>query len=271
MPGRRIIPFAVGLVVLGVLGGISYVFFWDPQPTYRAAPNVAADAVGEDELAAVAAERVFFGHMSVGNNIISGMRELYRAHDVEAPQFVEVGVGEVPDGDGPAFVHALIGENRHPYRKLENFEAMMRGGMADRVDVAALKFCYSDIRWDTDVQRLFDEYRATMDRLEADYPQVRFVHLTAPLTTGPYGIKDHIKVVVGRNDNAARQKYNELMREAYGPDRLLDVAAVESQAPDGTPSAELYSGYSNDGAHLNESGSALVAAEFVRMLGAGRP
>ncbi|SDL82442.1 SGNH/GDSL hydrolase family protein [Tessaracoccus oleiagri] len=267
---RPLISLAVGLVALALLGTAAYAFYWDPQPTYKAAPNDAASRVSPQELERAAEQRVFFGHMSVGNNVISGLRQLYEAHDVAPPNFIETDIGEIPslDEDGGAFVHTLIGENRHPYRKLENFEAMLRGGLADQVDVALIKFCYIDLRWDSDVEKLFETYKATMAQLEADYPHVRFVHLTAPLTTGPYGIKDHIKMVVGRNDNATRERYNALIRAEYGPDRVFDIAALESRAPDGAVKAELYSGYSNDGAHLNETGAALVAAEFVRMLNA---
>lgn len=265
--GKQSVRLAVGLVALGVLGAVTYAFFWDPQPAFTAAPNDAAAEVSDGELERAADQRVFFGHMSVGNNIISGMRSVYAEHGVAPPRFVEADVGEVPGvGEGGAFVHTLIGENRHPYRKLDNFEAMLRAGLAEQVDVALVKFCYIDLRWDSDVDRLFDEYKQTMDELEADYPDVRFVHVTAPLTTGPYGIKDHIKQVIGRNDNANRERYNERLREVYGDGQLLDLAALEGTAPDGTRKGELYGGYSSDGAHLNETGASLAAVQFVKML-----
>ncbi|NLE97390.1 MAG: hypothetical protein GX596_05300 [Propionibacterium sp.] len=257
---------AVGLVVLGVLGAVTYGLFWDPRPAYTAAPNDAAEKVTDEELEQAADQRVFFGHMSVGNNIMSGMRQIYSEHGVAAPGFVQAEIGEVPAVGEGAFVHTLIGENRHPYRKLDNFEAMVRGGLGDQVDVALVKFCYIDVRWNSDVDHLFNEYKQTMDALEADYPNVRFVHVTAPLTTGPYGIKDHVKQVVGRDDNANRERYNAHMREAYGEGRLLDLAQLEGTAPDGTVKGELYGGYSSDGAHLNETGASLAAVEFVRML-----
>lgn len=267
MTKKPLLRIVAALVALGLVGAGTYTFFWDPDPTYEAAPDTATAQADPAALARAADMRIFFGHMSVGNDIISGMRHVYDAHGVSGPGFLEAGIGEVPTlGEGGAFVHTLIGENRHPYRKLENFAAMLRGGLAGQVDVALIKFCYIDIRWDTDVDRLFETYRDTMAELEAEFPEVRFIHVTAPLTTGPYGIKDHVKQVIGRNDNANRERYNELMRAEYGPEQLLDVAALESRAPDGTVVPELYSGYSNDGAHLNGTGSALAALEFVRVL-----
>ncbi|TRY18645.1 hypothetical protein FOJ82_05850 [Tessaracoccus rhinocerotis] len=271
MTKQPLLRIVAALVALGLVGAATYTFFWDPDPSYDAAPDTATAQADPAELARAAELRIFFGHMSVGNNIISGMRQVYDAHEVRRPGFVETGIGDVPDlPQGGAFVHTLIGENRHPYRKLENFAAMLRGGMAEQVDVALIKFCYIDIRWDTDVDKLFRTYRDTMAELEAEFPDVRFIHVTAPLTTGPHGIKDHVKHFVGRNDNAARERYNELMRAEYGADRLLDVAALESRAPDGTVAPELYAGYSNDGAHLNGTGSALAALELVRMLNLAR-
>lgn len=259
------------VVVLGMLGAATYAFAWDPKPSYTPAPNTAVDDVSAEELEAVAGQRIFFGHMSVGFNILSGLEQLYEARGVASPNLVETELGFVPDvaAGGGVFVHTRIGENRHPYRKLENFDAMLRDGLADRVDVALIKFCYIDMWWESDPQRLFDAYVETMDRLEADYPDVRFIHMTAPLTTGPYGIKDHIKLLVGRNDNAPRQRYNELIRARYGGDDLFDIAEVESTTPGGESKRELHGGYSNDGAHLNDTGAALVAAEFVRVLNRG--
>lgn len=268
MRNKPLLGIVAALVALGLVGTVGYVFFWDPRPSFdRPAPNDAAQRVTPEQLQQVAGQRIFFGHMSVGKNIISGLGELSSAHDLQAPRFVETGIGEQPHLEaGGAFVHTLIGENRHPYRKLENFDAMLRAGLASEVDVALIKFCYIDIRWDSDVDKLFSAYTETMDALESDYPGVRFVHTTAPLTTGPYGIKDHIKQWVGRNDNAARERYNALVRQRYGSGDLLDVAAVEATAPDGGRTQQLYDGYSKDGAHLNATGSALVAAELVALL-----
>jgi lysophospholipase L1-like esterase len=185
---------------------------------------------------------------------------------------IEIAPGEttVVPADG-ALVHALIGENRHPVGKLKNFDATLRGGLAEQVDVAALKFCYIDIRWNSDVEDLFARYQDTLAQLESDYPQVRFVHMTVPLTTGPYGVRDHLKVLVGRDDNAARERYNDLMREAYGEEQLFDLARLEATEPDGSVrEQQLFGGYSSDGAHLNAAGSEQIAAELVGFLALGR-
>ncbi|MGA8048221.1 MAG: hypothetical protein WCA30_18350, partial [Dermatophilaceae bacterium] len=100
-------------------------------------------------------------------------------------------------------------------------------------------------------------------------PEVRFVHMTVPLTTGPSGIRARAEVLVGRDDNAARERYNTMMRDAYGPDRLFDLAALEATEPDGVlRQRELFAGYSSDGGHLNDAGAAHVAAGLIGFLAA---
>lgn len=272
MGNKDITKILAVIAAVGIVGAVAWAYLWDPEGSFDdPAPNDAPADITSADLVAAAEQRVFFGHMSVGKNILSGMAEVYDAHGVALPRIVETTPGQTPSlsslaPDEGVLVHSLIGENRHPYRKLENFEAHLRDGLAGDVDVALVKFCYIDVRWDSDVDRLFTTYTETMDRLERDFPDVRFIHATAPLTTGPDGIKDHVKLLVGRDDNAARERYNELMRATYGPGELLDVARIESTAPDGTRTAELHRGYSSDGAHLNDSGSARVAVEFLKLV-----
>ncbi|RYB90712.1 SGNH/GDSL hydrolase family protein [Nocardioides glacieisoli] len=267
------VRLAAAAVVVGLAAAVTLLTFWDPTPRFEPAADEGATLVEASDLQAFSERRIFFGHMSVGKNILSGLREVGAAHGVGpvAEVEVEVAATEVPDlPAGGVLAHALIGENRHPVGKLENFEALVRGGLGDQVDLAALKFCYVDVSWYTDVEDLFETYRQTMDRLEADFPDVRFVHMTVPLTTGPRGIKDRVKVVLGRDDNAARERYNDLMRAAYGPDQLFDIASIEAQGPDGaTGDQALFGGYTSDGAHLNAAGASRVAAELVDFVSRG--
>lgn len=267
MTGRLLPRVVAALVVAGVIGGITWKFFWDPKETFEPAANEAASMITADELAAAADTRVWFAHMSVGRNILGGVRWLYGETGAEAPNIVEVPVGEPADlPDGPVLAHTLIGDNGHPMRKLATFDSMVRSGIGDEVDVIGLKFCYLDVRWYSDVDEVFAAYRETMDALERDYPEVRFLHLTVPVTTGPYGIKDNIKVMIGRDDNAARARFNDLIRDTYPGDQLFDIALIEATRPDGTVTSELTGGYSDDGSHLNETGSALAAVGFLRAL-----
>ena len=51
-----------------------------------------------------------------------------------------------PAGQDGGFVrHAFIGENGKPLLKIQDFDARMRSGIGEQVDVAMMKLCYVDI------------------------------------------------------------------------------------------------------------------------------
>ena len=258
----------LGIGLVGLAGLALAAAYWDPKFHAARVPNTAASMVSPDRLEAAARTRVFFGHRSVGTNVLDGLDEVYRTKGVAAPTVLELDVNAPPEDlpEGGLMLHGRIGDNGNPRQKLANFDTAMRAGVGDVVDVALLKFCYEDIKYTTDVDRLFADYRATLDTLERDYPQVRFLHATAPLTVGPDGVKDVIKVLVGRAHNTAPQRYNELLRAAWGPEGLFALAAVEVAGPNGEVAAGLSPGYSSDGSHLNESGSARAAVALIDLL-----
>jgi hypothetical protein len=124
----------------------------------------AADAQLHAELERIAQRQIFFGHQSVGVNLLEGLAQLAAAERVPV---------HVAD--------AFIAENGDPLRKLQSFEQAM-GQQPKPVEVALMKFCYVDFTAETDASALFARYRATLDRLRAKYPGTIFVHVTAPLT-----------------------------------------------------------------------------------------
>jgi hypothetical protein len=268
---------AVGRVLLGAavvlaVGAVVLVRYWGPRVP-EPSPDTAAQTVTPDELGAAAGQRVFIGHMSIGWNLLDGIDRLYAARDVAEPDVVQVSLGDpaprLPAGRG-AVVHAEIGTNGDPLGKLANFDEAMRTGLADEVDVAMVKLCFTDVTAKTDVDAVFAAYRTTLDTLQRDYPDVRFVHATVPLTAAPSGIKQHLKVLLRGDDNAARERFNALVREAYAGEDLFDIAAVESTTSDGTRLATLAPGWADaDREHLNPAGSTVLAARFLDLLTQG--
>jgi hypothetical protein len=214
--------------------------------------------------AAAAQLRIYFGHQSVGANILQGVKEL--------------GVS-LPIKD------EFLAENGDPLRKLENFKAAV--GEGSRYDVALVKFCYVDVSADTDARALFERYRATIAELQAKNPRTVFVHATLPLTTVQTGPKAWAKRLLGRApygtiENVRRAEYNTLLRRAdAGREPIFDLARLESIAPDGSEVTVTWNGatvpamspaYSDDGGHLNAAGRARASQEFVKVLAsAGRP
>lgn len=276
---RRVVAIVVALAVV-VSGGalVKTVMDRGEEEEQRVkARELATSAVTPDQLAAVARTKVFFGHQSVGGNLIDAIPSIYAEHKAATPTIVE---GPGPDGAAGFFSHAYVGRNGEPEVKIADFDAKIRAGAGKQVDVAFMKLCYVDIFADTDVDTLFAKYRSTMAALERDYPNVTFLHLTVPLTT-ERGLKERVKARLGRGDaygpaeNAARERLNSLIRREYGGDRLFDIAAIESTAPDGARVSgsydgrdyyALFGGYASDVGHLNAEGSSLAAARLLSLI-----
>jgi hypothetical protein len=209
---------------------------------------------------AAAEPRIYFGHQSVGANILQGVKEL---------------------GVSLSIKDEFLAENGAPLKKLENFKAAV--GEGSRYDIALVKFCYVDVDAGTDARALFERYRATLDELRAKNPRSVFVHVTLPLTAVQTGPKALVKRLLGRApygtiENVRREEYNRLLRATYaGREPIFDLARLESIAPDGTAVTVTWNGatapamsgaYTDDGGHLNTRGRALAAREFVTVLAA---
>jgi len=143
-----------------------------------------------------------------------------------------------------------------------------------------MKLCYIDITVSTDVNGLFASYRNTIAALERDYPKVRFIKATVPLTTEP-GLLPKAKALVTGNDrfgpaeNLQRERLNALIRHQYSGPELFDIAAVESTAPNGSRVSgtqngqsyfALYNGYASDNGHLNAEGSRRAASAWLKVI-----
>jgi hypothetical protein len=237
--------------------------------------GVAVSDVSTDDLGKAARTRVFFGHQSVGGNVLGGVPAVFAAHGMSAPPIEDRRTA--PGERGGLIAHTAIGTNTEPLLKIRDFDTAIRAGMGAGVDVAMMKLCYIDIAADTDINALFAAYRDTMAALERDYPRVTFVKATVPLTTEP-GTLAKIKGRLGRGggvgtaDNAARERLNELIRREYAQGQLFDLAAVESTAPDGSrvsgtqdgqPYFALYGDYATDEGHLNAEGSRRAATAWL--------
>jgi len=273
--GRRIVVVAAVMVV-GLGGGLLLVGEdASPVAADRVTGGVGASQVSAVDLQKVARTRVFFGHQSVGNNILDGVPAVFTAHGVQAPPIEQRRAAA--ETSGGFIAHSLIGENTKPLQKIQDFAAVLRGGMGQHVDVAVMKLCYVDITPSTDVDALFTAYRDTIAGLEKDFPGVTFVKATVPLTTRP-GRVERLKLWLKSDDgyggaaNAVRERLNELIRKEYAGGNLFDVAAVESTAPDGSrvsghddgrPFFAMFDGYAADPGHLNADGSQRAATAWL--------
>src|SRR6266480_3309790 len=142
-------------------------------------PASASDPELRADLEVVARRSIYFGHQSVGANILDGVRDLAAREGVPL-QVTEIKGGAPPSG--VVFGHGFMAENGNPSLKLKSFESAL-SAMPAAPEVAFLKLCYVDLEPTTEVKALFEEYRSTMRALRARYPRTTFVHFTVPLTT----------------------------------------------------------------------------------------
>ncbi len=230
--------------------------------------------VADEIVQQVASRRIFFGHQSVGANILEGVTE------------VSAGKLRIREGrtsallTSPGILHARIGQNESPGSKVADFEAAL-ASLGGAVDIAFFKFCYIDFTAQTDVEQLFADYQAALTRLEAQYPKVTFVHVTVPLTVVPQGAAAWLKKTVtrrapwGAQENGARHRFNTLLRTRLAGRPLFDLAALESSRDDGSTQTSTHQGqtvpalisaYSDDGQHLNSVGQRRVAGALLTFL-----
>lgn len=235
-----------------------------------------------DPMIVLRTQRIFFGHQSVGQDVLEGLSRL-------SPELRVVEVrGGSPAPEGPGLFHVKVGQNEQPLTKMEDFERQLASAVtsAGGVDVALYKLCYVDINATTDVDLLFSAYRRTHERLRRAHPEVQLVHVTVPLTVVQRGLRAWVKERLGRPpygvaENIQRHRYNEQLRKTYGgKEPLFDLAMLESTRADGSveraawrgaSSPALVPGYASDGAHLNAAGAERVARGLVAVLGALRP
>jgi hypothetical protein len=244
--------------------------------------TTALQSIGEvprEYWAKLGQKKIFFGHQSVGYNIIDGIKDILDERD-----YIKLNIVETQDSvqfDRPVFAHSRVGQNSDPCSKIDSFKSILDNGVGNSVDIAFFKFCYVDVWRNSDVKNIFDCYRSQMEELKIRYPGTMFVHVTVPLRSTPRGVKvalkEQIKSAIGKpgflDDNLKRQRYNGLLNDAYSEkEPFFDLASVESVTPDGarcyvTKGAEkvfvLVPQYTEDGGHLNEAGRRKVAEQLL--------
>lgn len=236
-------------------------------------------SISKEMIDKLASKKIYFGHQSVGFNIIDGVKEIM----LKNPN-IKLNIKETRDPrdfDLPVFAHSNIGRNKEPISKIDDFKKVIESGVGNKVDIAFFKFCFVDVDEKTNAKELFKYYTESVSALASEYPKVNFVHSTVPLTTIQTGIKAKIKKLFGKSlwgeeDNIKRAIFNCMIIEKYG-NMVFDLAEAESTYPNGTK-AQLYknkskfeyliSEYSHDGGHLNNVGKQRIAEELVKFLAA---
>jgi hypothetical protein len=124
-------------------------------------------------------KKIFFGHQSVGFNIIDGLKDLMKENPQIKLNIVET--SNPSDFDAPLFAHARVGKNTDPKSQIDAFANFIEEGIGNKADIAFFKFCYVDVMAGTDSQKVFDDYKKSMSNLTKKYPKTNFIHVTVPL------------------------------------------------------------------------------------------
>ena len=232
--------------------------------------------------AKLAQKKLFFGHKSVGYNIIDGITDIINERDYIKLNIIET--RKPAAFEEPVFAHSQLGINTDPSSKIKCFMEIMDDGVGGRVDIAFFKFCYVDIMRDSDPQKIFDDYSAALKELKSRYPNTKFLHVTVPIRSVPKGarrnLKQIVKLLTGRpgflEDNMMRRRYNDLLNNAYTrTDPFFDLALIESVNTGGFGCYALKGAekvcvmapeYTEDGGHLNSRGARAAAEQLLIIL-----
>ena len=257
-----------------ILSGCSGGNMADKESTAAAIKDVP-----EASWKSLAGKKIYFGHMSVGSDLIEGINDLAKGSPQIRLNIVET--ASPSSFDYPIFAHSRIGDNGDPKSKINAFVQLMDGGIGNSADIAFFKFCYIDILSATDADEVFNRYKNAMEALKRKYPKVSFVHVTAPLRVVQTGFLVPIKKIIGRpvggyEDNIKRNRFNDLLRREYeGKEPIFDLARIESTYPDDSQATfdneekryeSLVAVYTQDGGHLNEIGRKIVARQLLVFL-----
>lgn len=253
---------------------------WGQNSISKELSNIMPIRLPADEMMRrLSSVRVLFGHQSVGNNILAGVKRINQETANENLSVFSIKGNDLLTEAG--IYEFLVGKNGDAKGKIDDFDAKIRSGLGNKVDIAFFKLCYVDIDAHTDIETLFSHYRNVMGGLREDYPRVRFAHITVPLVAVQTGPKAWVKKIIGRApygtaDNLKRNKFNRMLLSTFqGKEPVFDLARIESTREDGSRETIRVKGeevfvlvpeYTNDGGHLNEKGQRVVAAEFLRFL-----
>jgi len=232
------------------------------------------------EIKKLASKKIYFGHQSVGYNIIDGLKTIVPSDS--GLNIVET--SDPKDFTKPVFAHSQNGENCKPETKIADFVKKMDSGLGNKVDIAFFKLCYVDVTARTDVNKLFNEYKTEINRLIGKYPKTIFLHFTVPVTVEDESLKriiiNLIKKILGRQvtnhvlDNIKRMEYNTLLKNEYGI-KIFDLASIESSDSSDKEILSvkgrfnhhmLQKKYTYDGGHLNKEGGEKVILKLFDFL-----
>ncbi len=170
-----------------------------------------------DKLASSEKDRIknwnaLFLHQSVGQDLEEGAKANGFPFDYYGPN-------DKTEGGlrGGIFVDVGGIANGNPSEKIRVFRENATRNK-DLLQIAIFKFGYADIM-DDNFEKVKTEYKAFVDALRAQSPNLRFVHVTPPLVYSTTSFEG----------NAAKMKVGQWMKDTFkGTDVIFDLQALEA-------------------------------------------
>jgi len=235
----------------------------------------AFDAMSSADQDALKDTKVFFQHMSVGENLIMGYNNWDPPWNggTNSLGFVFDSVDSASDYGSATLGENAFGYNGDPFEKLDGFqEHVLNMGIGGAVKVAGFKYCYNDLTVDITAtgDDVISAYQSTYQEIESGTSGVSFFHVTTPLQPA-----DEWQTV---ENNTLRVKFADFLRSTYAGGRhvVFDLQEIESTKANGETCSQ--SGVpvlcdewaaDNDG-HLNDAGATRAAKAFLYALHVAR-
>lgn len=233
--------------------------------------------ISQERWGKLANKKIYFGHQSVGYNIIDGVETILKNN----PN-IKINIKEgnkLIIFEKPVFAHSKNGQNGDPKSKIDAFYKIIDERLGGNVDISGFKFCYVDFNKNTDIEDIFEYYKLKMNIISQKYPNTEIIHCTVPLLTIQKGPKAWVKKIlnksIGIEDNIARQQFNELLVKEYSDQSIFDLAKYESTYPNMDREFTIVNNkkyfamvpdYTNDGGHLSTKGKYHIASQFLLFL-----
>jgi hypothetical protein len=267
---------------LGLFAAALFILTGCRNKTYEPELFYVSQGDGTEEVRAMVGQlsekKIYFGHQSVGQNIIDGLKLWEDLSGVGLSMGESRELTSLPE---TSLVHFRVGTNRDPHGKIDDFAGRIEQIPEEEHAAAFFKFCYVDFHEDTDVDELFTYYREKMFDLKENHPNINFIVTTVPAMAVQKGWRGIAKKLLGRApygylQNITIHQFNQkLISEFEGVLPIFDLAKIEVTRPDGSLETFRYKGdlyscmpdyYASDFGHLNDFGARLVSYQLLDFL-----
>ncbi len=101
--------------------------------TDKANPLIPINNISESTWKKLSEKIIYFGHQSVGFNIVKGLEDILKENPQIKLNIVET--NNPADFSTPIFAHSRIGKNTEPQSKIDAFADFMEKGIGNRASI----------------------------------------------------------------------------------------------------------------------------------------